>query len=160
MGSLIHVVTDASLHPNRLGVCAWVAQTGEQRFCYSTSLHTGVLELEAILFALECIDTDQLVIYTDSHGYFKNKPKRNTQLKGLVEEIERRLKKHKSVIAHKSLNKDMHAKAHKFATTKGKEALRPEEVGLCRSVKDAKKVAEKVWENKWREWRPEFDYVI
>ncbi len=157
---MIHVATDASLHPNRLGVCAWVAQTGEERFCYSTALSTGVLELEAILFALECIDTEQLVIYTDAADYFKHKPKRNAQMKGLVEKIERHLKKHKSVIAHKKQNKAMHTKAHNFAYSAGRIALRPEEVGLCRSVKDAKKVAEKVWENKWREWRPEFDYVI
>lgn len=160
MASLIHVATDCSLHAGRLGVCAWVAQTGEQRFCYSTALSTGVLELEAILFALECIDREHLVIYTDAHGYFKSKPKRNTQMKGLVEEIERRLKKHKSVIRSKNHNKDMHAKAHKFAYSAGKEALRPEEVGLCRTLAEAKKKAELVWENKWRDWRSEYDYVI
>lgn len=157
---LIHIATDCSLHPNRLGVCAWVAQTGEQRFCYSTALHTGTLELEAILFALECIDTEQLVIYTDSHGYFKNRPKRNGQMKALVEGIELLLKKHKSVIRPKQDNLAMHTKAHDFAYSEGKVALRPEEVGICRTLKEAKKKAEKVFENKWRQWRPEFDYVI
>lgn len=157
---LIHIATDCSIHPNRLGVCAWVAQTGEKRFCYSTSISTSVLELEAIQFALECIDTERLVIYTDAQDYFKNKPKRNAQLKGLVEDIERLLKKHKSVICTKYGNLAMHTKAHDFAYSKGKEALRPEEVGICRTLKEAKKKAEKVFANKWRQWRPEFDYVI